>query len=116
MLFLLSHFFVVVAPSIIKKGRGKAVGNVLEKATRGGRRVPVTIPDGKFKPVGDWAAVFTSEVGVICRQWALLTAKNWAEITDEDKKVLYQRILVSENKFTIQYPWKLFLFHQLGIY
>ncbi|KAK9278065.1 hypothetical protein L1049_027623 [Liquidambar formosana] len=56
------------APSIIKKGRGKAVGNVPEKATRGGRRVPVTIPDGKFKPVGDWAAAFTSEVGVICRQ------------------------------------------------
>ncbi|KAK9267622.1 hypothetical protein L1049_010053 [Liquidambar formosana] len=86
------------APSIIKKGRGKAVGNVLEKATRGGRRVPVTIPNGKFKPIGDWAAVFTSEVGVICRQWAPLIAKNWAEIKDEDKKVLYQHIL---DKFEI---------------
>ncbi|KAK9265742.1 hypothetical protein L1049_027303 [Liquidambar formosana] len=80
-----------------KKGRGPSTNAALDKATSGGRKVFLDIPDNKVKPVGQWASSFATEVGIICRTWANPSMEKWGDISTEDKDFMCKKILASKQ-------------------
>ncbi|KAK9101113.1 hypothetical protein Scep_024543 [Stephania cephalantha] len=102
-----SHVFdqissqVVIDPTTtlsgqIKKGRGKAKNVALDQylAKSNGIKPKVNIPDGKLKPVGAWAAEFTTELGIICRTYAPIRVVQWKKVEQKDKEKIYNLIRV----------------------
>ncbi|KAK9142534.1 hypothetical protein Syun_011934 [Stephania yunnanensis] len=80
----------------IKKGCGKAKNVALDQylAKSNGIKPKVNIPDGKLKPVGAWAAEFTTELGIICRTYAPIRVAQWKKVEQKDKEQIYNLIRV----------------------
>ncbi|KAK9160383.1 hypothetical protein Syun_006724 [Stephania yunnanensis] len=92
-----------------KKGRGKAKNVALDQylAKNNGIKPKVNIPDGKLKPVGAWAAEFTTGLGIICRTYAPIRVAQWKKMEQKDKEQIYNLI---RDKFEIDLNFSRILF------
>ncbi|KAK9149056.1 hypothetical protein Scep_007813 [Stephania cephalantha] len=86
----------------IKNERGKAKNVALDQhlAKSNGIKPKVNIPDGKLKPVGAWAAEFTTELGIICRTYAPIRVAQWKKVEQKDKEQIYDLIRKSSEANT----------------
>ncbi|KAK9113532.1 hypothetical protein Syun_020329 [Stephania yunnanensis] len=78
----------------LKRGVGKEKNVALDQylAKSNGIKPKVNIPDGKLKPVGAWAAEFTTELEIICRTYAPIRVAQWKKVEQKDKEQIYNLI------------------------
>ncbi|KAK9113527.1 hypothetical protein Syun_020324 [Stephania yunnanensis] len=78
----------------LKRGVGKEKNVALDQylAKSNGIKPKVNIPDGKLKPVGAWAAEFTTELEIICRTYAPIRDAQWKKVEQKDKEQIYNLI------------------------
>ncbi|KAK9098652.1 hypothetical protein Syun_025697 [Stephania yunnanensis] len=86
----------------LKKGRRKAKNVALYQylAKSNGIKPKVNIHDGKLKPVGPWAAEFTTKLGIICRTYAPIQVAQLKKVEQKDKEQIYN--LIREEMIEIQ--------------
>ncbi|XP_058070461.1 uncharacterized protein LOC131219376 [Magnolia sinica] len=92
-----AHTLGTASSSTSRRGRGPTRGLLLERLTREGR-VMVEFPQDCIRPVGDNARLFTSEVGVLCRSLIPPTTPRWADVTDDVRQLIRQRL---QDKFVL---------------
>ncbi|KAI8532390.1 hypothetical protein RHMOL_Rhmol11G0211500 [Rhododendron molle] len=76
-----------------KRTRGITRGLGVQKRLRAeGKIGGVYFPNDKWKPMGQNAQVYTTEVGVVCRMFANLSIPYWKKMTDQDKEPMFVRL------------------------
>ncbi|XP_028102522.1 uncharacterized protein LOC114301758 [Camellia sinensis] len=71
-----------------KKGRGKSRSLALLKIKSQGKRLDVKICRITGNPLGPWSDKFTTELGIVTRQFAPQNVPKWSFISPEDKETL----------------------------
>ncbi|CAL5335856.1 unnamed protein product [Camellia sinensis] len=71
-----------------KKGRGKSRSLALLKIKSQGKRLDVEICRITGNPLGPWSDKFTTELGIVTRQFAPQNVPKWSFISPEDKETL----------------------------
>ena len=88
--------YISTASTGTQRGRGKSKNAELQVKIRenGGRSLPIMIPPHLWEPVGEYCAVFKTELGIIARMYATAAVDRWENITDSTKLQWYTRIRV----------------------
>ncbi|GMP62127.1 hypothetical protein CsSME_00035829 [Camellia sinensis var. sinensis] len=71
-----------------KRGRGKSRSLKLAKLKNQGVRLPIQICKVSGRPYGEASEKFTSELGIVTRQFAPQNVPSWTDISEEDKETL----------------------------
>ncbi|CAL5387338.1 unnamed protein product [Camellia sinensis] len=71
-----------------KRGRGKSRSLKLAKLKNQGVRLPIQICKVSGRPYGEASEKFTSELGIVIRQFAPQNGPSWIDISKEDKETL----------------------------
>ncbi|CAL5347576.1 unnamed protein product [Camellia sinensis] len=87
---LLAHIatLMVLGTSKGKRGRGKSRSLKLAKLKNQGVRLPIQICKVSGRPYGEASEKFTSELGIVTRQFAPQNVPSWTDISEEDKETL----------------------------
>ncbi|XP_028113905.1 uncharacterized protein LOC114311942 [Camellia sinensis] len=92
--YFLSYFLhdtfslFLVGTSKGKRGRGKSRSLKLAKLKNQGVRLPIQICKVSGRPYGEASEKFTSELGIVTRQFAPQNVPSWTDISEEDKETL----------------------------
>lgn len=90
-------FLTCVAPTNGPRRRGKAQGLAAKnfKEMNNNQKAKVEFKKGLLKPVGPWAASFTSKVGEVARMYAPLgVTRDWRKVDPGYKESLHQALQV----------------------
>ncbi|CAL5353542.1 unnamed protein product [Camellia sinensis] len=79
---------MVLGTSKGKRGRGKSQSLKLAKLKNQGVRLPIQICKVSGRPYGEASEKFTSELGIVIRQFAPQNVPSWTDISEEDKETL----------------------------
>ncbi|CAL5338239.1 unnamed protein product [Camellia sinensis] len=71
-----------------KRGCGKSRSLKLAKLKNQGVRLPIQICKDSGRPYGEASEKFTSELGIVTRQFAPQNVPSWSDISEEDKETL----------------------------
>ncbi|CAL5434132.1 unnamed protein product [Camellia sinensis] len=71
-----------------KRGRGKSRSLKLAKLKNQGVRLPIQICKVSGRPYGEASEKFTSELGIVTRQFSPQNVPSWTDISEEDKETL----------------------------
>ncbi|KAJ8644437.1 hypothetical protein MRB53_006185 [Persea americana] len=83
-----------VASSSTRRGRGRSKNISLTWHIKDiGQKLRIEIPEGLSRPVGKYAKQFKTEVGIICRMYAPLARSTWPAVKQEQRQIIYDRIL-----------------------
>ncbi|CAL5399944.1 unnamed protein product [Camellia sinensis] len=83
-----THCNTDVGTSKGKRGRGKSRSLKLAKLKNQGVRLPIQICKVSGRPYGEASEKFTSELGIVTRQFAPQNVPSWTDISEEDKETL----------------------------
>ncbi|KAL7260644.1 hypothetical protein ACSBR1_006331 [Camellia fascicularis] len=83
-----------------KRGRGKSRSLKLAKLKNQGVRLPIQICKVSGRPYGEASKKFTSELGIVTRQFSPQNVPSWTDISEEDKETLTTYLQGSGFKFT----------------
>ncbi|CAL5435363.1 unnamed protein product [Camellia sinensis] len=78
----------MVCTSKGKRGRGKSRSLKLVKLKNQGVRLPIQICKVSGRPYGEASEKFTSELGIVTRQFTPQNVPSWTDISEEDKETL----------------------------
>ncbi|XP_057973748.1 uncharacterized protein LOC131161795 isoform X2 [Malania oleifera] len=80
--------------STVRSGCGATKNMSLKKhLDRRKQQIRINILPGYTALLNDWCTSWTQELDIICRQYAPITAFIWPQVTQEQRIVLYIRIL-----------------------
>ena len=71
----------------------------LDRLLQTGERIHISFTEEEGRPIGNHASRYANEIGVVVRLFSLIQYESWGPILDEEKKVVFERLLVSEIEF-----------------
>ncbi|KAL0928273.1 hypothetical protein M5K25_000145 [Dendrobium thyrsiflorum] len=74
--------------------RGPNRGVALEEHYRTKGKISIFIPEGLNRPVGEHHSKLSREAGIIIRNFAPMQVERWDQISDTDKEILLEKLMV----------------------
>ena len=94
-------YSISIGTSKSKRGRGKSRSLALSKVKNSGDLLPIQICRYSGIALGKWSDKFTSELGIITRQFAPQKVPKWGHISKDEKANLIAYMRVSDTNITM---------------
>ena len=97
--FLFFYYCNAVGLTTKRKWRGPSQGVGSDRLLQVGERIHISFTEEEGIPICNHASRFANEIGVAVRLFYPIQYESWGAIPDKEKKVVFERLLVSEIEF-----------------